>query len=169
MRYDGGMTSHPPDPISAAELRRRRARALGLARDVGFVGRVAYRHVATQSGGAQYGRGAGDRGDVLMVYAEAFDRDADPEDFSLRAIIAHERGHQLLARHPRLAPRLAGVSPTAEEVLASLLGAIIAGEGPDRDALVAKATAEVLAGGDSPGAAVRLIARLWDELGSLLS
>jgi hypothetical protein len=104
-----------------------------------------------------------------MVYAEAFDRDADPEDFSLRAIIAHERGHQLLARHPRLSPRLAGVSPTAEEVLASLLGAMVAGEGPDRDALMAKATAEVLAGGDSPEAAVRLVARLWDELGSLLS
>jgi hypothetical protein len=104
-----------------------------------------------------------------MVFAEAFDRDADPEDFSLRAIIAHERGHQLLARHPRLAPRLVGVSPTAEEVLASLLGAMVAGEGPDRDALVAKATVEVLAGGDSPKAAVRLVARLWDELGSLLS
>jgi hypothetical protein len=91
--YDGGMTSHRPDPISAAELRRRRARVQRLARDVGFVGRVVYRHVATQSGGAQYGRGAGDQGDVLMVHAEALDRDADPEDFSLRAIVAHERGH----------------------------------------------------------------------------
>jgi hypothetical protein len=155
--------STPPSCV-AAEPRARR-----LARDVGFVGRVAYRHVVTQSGGAQYGRGAGDRGAVLMVYAEAFDRDADPEDFSLRAIIAHEPGHQLLARHPRLSPRLAGVSPAAEEVLASLLGAMMVGEGPDRDALMAKATAEVLAGGDSPGAAVRLVAKPWDELGSLLS
>lgn len=163
------MASHPPDPIGAAELRRRRARARRLAGDVGFVGRVEYLHVATQSGGAQFGRGAGDGGDVLMVYAEAFDRDVDPEDFSLRAIIAHERGHQLLARHPRLSRRLAGVSPAAEEVLASLLGAMVAGDGPDRDALVAKATAEVLAGGDSPAAAIRLAARLWNELRSLLS
>ncbi len=163
------MTSLPPEPIDAAELRRRRARARRLALDVGFIGHVEYRHVATQSGGAQYGRGVGDRGDVLMVYAEAFDRDADPEDFSLRAIIAHERGHQLLAQHPRLAPRLAGLSLGAEEVLASLLGAMVVGEGPDRDALIAKATAEVLAGGQSPEAVVRLVATLWDELRSLLS
>lgn len=161
------MMSNPPDPFSAAELRRRRARARRVACDVEFVGRVVYRHVATQSGGAQYGRGVAERGDLLMVDAEAFDRDADPEDFSLRAIIAHERGHQLLARHARLSPRLAGVSPAAEVVLALLLGAMVAGEGPDRDALVAKATAEVLAGGDRPEAAVRLVAKLWDELGSL--
>lgn len=104
-----------------------------------------------------------------MVYAEAFSRDADPEDFSLRAIIAHERGHQLLARHPRLAPRLAGTSPAAEEVLASLLGALALRAGPDRDALVAKATAEILAGRADPGAAVRLVEELWDELRSLLT
>ncbi len=33
-----------------------RSVALALARAVGFVGRVAYRHVYSQSGGAQYGR-----------------------------------------------------------------------------------------------------------------
>ncbi|HWE36985.1 MAG TPA: hypothetical protein VG406_10500 [Isosphaeraceae bacterium] len=163
------MSSQSPKPLSVAELRRRRARARRLAGDVGFVGRVEYRHIASQSGGAQYGRGVGDKGDILMVYAEAFDRDADPEDFSLRAIIAHERGHQLLARHPRLSAHLAGVSLAAEEVLASLLGAMALGAGPDRDALVAKATAEVLAGGAAPEAAVRLVAELWDELGSRLS
>ena len=37
--------------------------------------------------------------DLLIVYAEAFAKEADPEDFSLTAILAHERGHQILARH----------------------------------------------------------------------
>src|SRR5690349_8877215 len=96
------MAPASPAPIQPAESRRRRARVLREARAVGFVGRVEYRHVYSQSGGAQYGRGVGEGGDVLTVYAEAFDRDADPQDFSLRSIIAHERGHQLLARHPRL-------------------------------------------------------------------
>src|SRR5262245_64056891 len=110
------MAARSPDPIPPAESRRRRARVLRLARSVGFLGLVEYRHVYSQTGGAQYGHGVGEGGDLLTVFAEAFDRDADPEDFSLLAIVAHERGHQLLARHPRLSPRLAGVSPAAEEV-----------------------------------------------------
>jgi hypothetical protein len=61
--------------------------------------------VYAQTGGAQYGRGTVAGGDLLWLSAEAFERDADPDDFSLRAMIAHERGHQLLARHPRLAAR----------------------------------------------------------------
>jgi hypothetical protein len=162
------MARRSPDPTPPAESRRRRARALRLARSVGFVGQVEYRHVYSQTGGAQYGRGVGEDGDLLTVYAEAFERDADPEDFSLAAIVAHERGHQLLARHPRLSGRLAGSSPAAEEVLASLLGALALGPGPDRDALVAKATAEVLAGGTAPEDAVRLVGDLWDALGGLL-
>ncbi len=133
-----------------------------------FAGRVEYRHVYSQTGGAQYGRGVGKAGDLLTVYAEAFERDADPGDFSLAAIIAHERGHQLLARHPRVSGRLAGSSAAAEEVLASVLGAMVLGPGPDRDALVAKATAEVLAGGTGPRDAVRLIGELWGVLGRLL-
>ena len=44
---------------------------------------------------AQYARGSTAHEDLLTVYAEAFERDADPEDFSLEAILAHERGHQL--------------------------------------------------------------------------
>jgi hypothetical protein len=83
-------------------------------------------------------------------------------------MIAHERGHQLLARHPRLASRLTGVSPAAEEVIASLLGALMLKQGPDRDALVAKATAEVLAGGRGPDEAVCLVGELWDTLEELL-
>ena len=162
------MAHRSPAPVSPAESRRRRARALRLARSLGFVGRVEYRHVYSQTGGAQYGCGAGEDGDLLTVYAEAFERDADPEDFSLEAIVAHERGHQLLARHPRLSARLAGSSPAAEEVLASLLGALTLGPGSDRDALVAKATAEVLAGGTGPERSVRLVRDLWDLLGALL-
>lgn len=57
-----------------------------MARALGFVGRVEYRHVYSASGGAQYGHGAEVESDLLTVYAEAFDRDADPEDFSLSAI-----------------------------------------------------------------------------------
>src|SRR4051812_16314895 len=119
------MAPPSPGPIPPAEARRRRARVLRVARAVGFVGRVEYRHVYSQSGGAQYARGAGEGRDLLTVYAEAFDRDANPDDFSLAAIVAHERGHQLLARHPRLARHFAGATLAAEEVLASLLGALV--------------------------------------------
>lgn len=129
---------------------------------------MEYRHVYSQTGGAQYGRGSGEAADLLTVYAEAFERDANPDDFSLRAMIAHERGHQLLARHPRLAARAASVSPAAEEVMASVLGALTLGPGQDCDSLLAKATAEVLAGGTRPDDAVRLIQNLWDTLGELL-
>ncbi len=151
-----------------ADLRRRRGRVLRLARSIGFVGRVEYRHVYSQTGGAQYGRGVGEAGDLLTVFAEGFERDADPDDFSLLAMIAHERGHQLLARHSRLSVQAVGVSVTAEEVMASVVGALVLGPGPDRDMLLAKATAEVLAGGGSPDDAVRLIENLWDVLGGLL-
>ena len=107
-----------------------------------FVGRIEYRHVYSQTGGAQYARGSNADEDLLTVYAEAFERDADPEDFSLEAILAHERGHQLLARHPRIAKRVtaAGISAGSEEILASLLGAMHCHVNADRDALVAKAT-----------------------------
>ncbi len=162
------MASLSPEPLTPAESRRRRRQVLRLARAVGFVGRVEYRHVYSQTGGAQYGRGAGEAGDLLIVFAEGFDRDADPDDFSLRAMLAHERGHQLLARHPRLAAQGAGASPAAEEVMASVVGALVLDPGPDRDMLLAKATAEVLAGGTQPEAAVRLIENLWDALGGLL-
>ena len=162
------MASHSPDPLMHADLRRRRGRVLRLARSIGFVGRVEYRHVYSQTGGAQYGRGVGEAGDLLTVFAEGFERDADPDDFSLLAMIAHERGHQLLARHSRLSVQAVGVSVAAEEVMASVVGALVLGPGPDRDMLLAKATAEVLAGGGSPDDAVRLIENLWDVLGGLL-
>ena len=122
----------------------------------------------SQSGGAQYGRGSDEVGDLLTVYAEAFERDANPADFSHKAMIAHERGHQMVARHPRLSRQLLGLSPAAEEVLASLLGAIILGPGSDRDALVAKALAEVLAGGTGSSDAMRLVEDLWNTLEGLI-
>ncbi|MCI0638122.1 MAG: hypothetical protein L0Y70_03550 [Gemmataceae bacterium] len=64
----------------------------------------------SQTGGAQYGRGNKPEDDLLTIYAEAFERDADPEEFSLEGMIAHECGHQILARHPRIAKRVIGVS-----------------------------------------------------------
>jgi hypothetical protein len=46
-----------PPHLTAAERRARHRRAARLARESGFVGRVEYRHVYSQTGGAQYGRG----------------------------------------------------------------------------------------------------------------
>ena len=141
-----------------------------IAREVGFVGRVEYRHVYSQTGGAQYGRGSTAGEDLLTVYAEAFERDADPEDFSLKAIVAHERGHQLLARHPRIAKRVAAASISAgsEEILASLLGAMHCAAGTDRDALLAKATAELLNPGEAFEVSTRRLQELWNLLEALL-
>src|SRR3954452_16243970 len=102
------MVPPSPRPSTPAERRARRRRVARLARELGFIGRVEYRHVYSQTGGAQYGRGSVAEEDLLTVYAEAFERDDDPADFSLEAIVAHERGHQLLARHQRIATRVAG-------------------------------------------------------------
>ena len=162
------MASPSPGPQSDAERRARRNRVARIARQLGFSGRVEYRHVYSQSGGAQYGRGNTIEEDLLTVYAEAFERDADPEDFSLEAMIAHERGHQLLARHPRIAERVAGISDASEEILASLLGAMICDADIDRDALFAKAIAELLDHGQSVPSAHRQLQELWNHLESLL-
>src|SRR6266436_6180762 len=97
------MPEHHPRPISSVKRRARQRRVSRIARQLGFVGRVEYHHVYSSAGGAQYGLAVAADQDLLVVYAEAFDRDANPDDFSLEAILADERGHQLLARHPRLA------------------------------------------------------------------
>jgi hypothetical protein len=103
------------------------------------------------------------------VYAEAFQRDADPDDFSLEAIVAHERGHQLLCRHPRLQRLLAGrASEASEEILASLMGSLIAGEPRDSEALVLKAVAEALVRGAGPTEAARLVSELRSYLERIL-
>ena len=162
------MPTSEPRPLTPGEQRARRRRAARIAQKLGFVGRVEYRHVYSQTGGAQYGRGSSQEADLLTVYAEAFERDADPEDFSLAAMIAHECGHQILARHPRIAKRVAGVSETSEEILASLLGAMICKNDTDRVTLYAKAIAELLDCGQRVTAANRQLQELWDLLEALL-
>ena len=162
------MATPEPRRLSPAEQRARQRRAAHIARRLGFVGRVEYRHIYSQTGGAQYGRGSSRGNDILTVYAEAFERDADPEDFSLEAMIAHECGHLILARHPRIAKRVAGVSEASEEILASLLGAMICNNDTDRDTLYAKATAELLDRGQSTEVATRQLQELWDLLEALL-
>jgi hypothetical protein len=132
-------------PISATENAARRARAEAIARRVGFVGVVEYRHAISLSGGAQYGMAPTIEQDVLLLYAEAFRRDAAGDDFTLAAIIAHERGHQLLCRHERLRRNIpAAMSAVTEEVLASLIGSLIADDSRDREMLVLKALAELV-------------------------
>jgi hypothetical protein len=162
------MASASPGPLTVAERRTRRNRAARIAQQVGFVGSVEYRHVYSQTGGAQYGRGNTADEDLLTVYAEAFERDADPEDFSLEAMIAHECGHQILARHSRIAKRVTGISEASEEILASLLGAMICDADADRVTLLAKATAELLDHGQSAESANRQLQQLWDLLEALL-
>jgi len=167
-RYNTLMPIPEPRPLTPGEQRARRRRVARIARNLGFVGRVEYRHVYSQTGGAQFGRGSSQEADLLTVYAEAFERDADPEDFSLEAIIAHECGHQILARHPRIAKRVAGISEASEEILASLLGAMICNEDADRVALYAKAITELLSHGQSVEAATRQLQELWNLLEALL-
>ncbi len=133
------------------------------------MGRVEYRHVYSQSGGAQYGQASNEADDLLTVYAEAFERDANPEDFSLEAIVAHERGHQLLARHPRIARQVRGrISVASEEILASVLGALVCAAEVDRDNLLAKAGAELLSRGVPREVVARQVMGLWELLEALL-
>lgn len=140
-----------------------------MAGKLGFVGRVRYRHAFSLAGGAQYGLAVTESQDLLTVYAEAFERDANPEDFSLEAILAHERGHQLLARHARLQVLVAGrLSPVGEEILASILGALICSSPMDRDFLLAKAVVELLDRGERPLTAIRLVSKLREQLEAVL-
>jgi hypothetical protein len=50
------MAKRSPPRLSAAALRRRQERVAAIAQQLGFFGRVEYRHVCSQSGGAQYGQ-----------------------------------------------------------------------------------------------------------------
>ena len=78
------MGREQPDSISTAERARRLRRVRRIAQHLGFLGRVEYRHVFSGTGGAQFGLGSSPAHDLLVVYAEAFARDADADDFSLR-------------------------------------------------------------------------------------
>src|SRR5207253_2155712 len=79
-----------PESISGAEHEVRSRRLSQVAHQLGFVGKVEYRHVYSRSGGAQYCVGPSVEYDQLVGFAEAFERDANPHDFALEAIIAHE-------------------------------------------------------------------------------
>jgi hypothetical protein len=159
------MHDEPPQAISRAEHRARLVRAELIAARIGFVGTVEYRHVSNDSGGAQYGMGSTIDGDLLLVYPEAFRRDSDPQDFSLAAIIAHERGHQLVCRHERLRRNTpAGMSAVTEEVLASLVGAVVTDDPSAGQALILKAIFALTESGMKPDEASR---RVEDILGYL--
>ena len=128
---------------------------------MGFVGNIEYRHVYSQAGGAQYGLATTAEEDLLIVYVEAFERDADPNEFSLESIIAHERGHQLLARHERLIRSLPPTwSDITEEIVASLVGAILVEDEKDHRDLVLKAMFEATERGMSIEHATSLITGL---------
>jgi hypothetical protein len=158
----------------AANLRVRKGSTPGTGkaacpRDFGFTGQVDYLHAFTDSGGAQYRRGRDADQDLLVVYAKAFLRDATPDDFSLEAIIAHERGHQLLVRHPRLARMTSGkISIVGDEFLASLLGSLLAQSREDRENLVGKAVFEAVQAGTPFDVAQRLAGQIRSILEQLL-
>lgn len=154
------MSQREPKAIGRREAVRRRQRIGRIARSCGFRGRIEYRHVYSQSGGAQFCIGTkGD--DVLIVYAEAFDRDRDPDDFSLRAVIAHECGHQRLLRDSRLSALGRKISGSAhEEVLASLIGSLLVDDSVDAQHLVWKATVELAIVGLPAAEVVRTIEQL---------
>jgi hypothetical protein len=101
--------------------------------------------VFSSSGGAQFGLGADVAHDLVVIYAEAFARDADPQDFSLDAIIAHELGHQVVCRNRPIQQLLAGrTAPVTEEIIASLVGSVLIDRESDRRALVLKALADAV-------------------------
>jgi hypothetical protein len=96
--------------------------------------------VLSNAGGAQFGLGSSTARDLLVVYAEAFLRDTDPEDFSLEAVIAHECGHQVACRNIAWQHFLPGqTTPASEEVLASVVGSLLVERSTDRETLVLKA------------------------------
>lgn len=157
-----------PSPISALQRRARLERVRYLARGFGFVGRVEYLHVGTDSGGAQYWIGPAAADDILVVYPLAFERDANPEDFSLEAMIAHECGHQMLLRDPRLRPviqRFPG--ERFEEVLASIVGSLLLDDRDMAQMLVWKALVELGQMRVSPEVCKQLVERFRHVLRNL--
>jgi len=139
-----------------------------IARGLGFVGRIEYRHVLSRAGGAQFGLGPAPSSDLLVVYADAFERDADPEDFALEAIIAHERGHQMLLRDPRLGGLMMHLSQGTEEIVASLIGSVLVSDTGNRRTLVAKAIGEAVSRGVEATHAARLVGHVRSHLEKLL-
>jgi hypothetical protein len=105
---------------------------------------------------------------LLIVFAEAFDRDEDPQDFSLESIIAHECGHQALYRNPRIVRHVtARIGDANHEILASVLGSLIVTAVEDSQALLLKALGEMIDRGMTDDKAVRLLHELRAILGKL--
>jgi len=114
--------------------------------------------VYSQTGGAQFCLGATVDADTLAVCAEAFERDRDPNDFSLEAIIAHECGHQRLLRdRARVSIGVTLSGGAYEEVLASLLGSLLLDQSRDAEHLVWKATVDLATVGMPPEQVTRTI------------
>jgi hypothetical protein len=169
MVYNALMSQPRPPPITESERMARQRRVAQIARELGFVGIVEYRHVYNQAGGAQYGLAPSVDEDLLIVYAQAWERDTDPEDFSLEAILAHERGHQLLARHERIARNLPSAWPAVpEEIVASLLGSLLVKKEKDQQNLLLKALFEAEANGLSPDDGVPFLMELRGLLEKIL-
>lgn len=163
------MPQLPPPPITNAQQKARERRVSEIAGRLGFEGHVEYRHAYSRSGGAQYGYAVSAKQDLLIVYAEAFERDADPDEFSLEAIIAHERGHQLLARHERLTRNLpSGWSGVSEEIVASLLGSLLVTEEKDQQDLLLKSLFDAETHGLDADQATALILELRALLEKIL-
>jgi hypothetical protein len=163
------MIEHEPEPISAANHRARVRRIEGIARSLGFVGEIEYRHVYSRSGGAQYCIGPSIDRDLLVIYAEAFERDAKLDDFPLESMIAHECGHQALVREERFRDILRRFpGERFEEILASLLGSVLLGESRASMLLFWKATSELAEMRVGATSAVRLMERLQDIMRRLL-
>ena len=152
------MADSQPPPISPDEQRRRRQRVQSIARSLGFVGRVEYRHVARGTGGAQFGLARRAEHDLLVVDARAFERDAEPDECSLEGIIAHERGHQMLQRHSNLRDLLTRWNGHAvQEIMASVIGSLLVDKEKDRQDLMLKAVGEAINRGVDPEDAIWLV------------
>jgi hypothetical protein len=163
------MATPAPRSLTVVQRRVRLDRIARIAGQLGFAGSVEYRHVFSKSGGAQSGRGRTEEDDMLIVYAEAFDRDAKPDDFSLTAILAHERGHQLLARHPRIAKQVAGkIAAKSEEILAATLGSILCQERVDQENLELQAAAILADCGENSNVALERVRDLRKILEAML-
>lgn len=121
----------------------------------------------SDAGGAQFGLGSSPARDLLVVYAEAFLRDADPEDFSLEAV-AHECGHQAVCRNAAWQQFLPGSStPASEEVVASVVGSVLAERSTDRESLLLKAIDDAVRCGLDVQEASQLVfelRRFWEKM-----
>lgn len=122
----------------------------------------------SNAGGAQFGLGSSPARDLLVVYAEAFLRDADPEDFSLEAVIAHECGHQAVCRNAAWQQFLPGTwTPASEEVVASVVGSVLVERSTDRESLVLKAIDDAVRCGLDVQDASQLVfelRRFWEKM-----